>query len=78
MILHADGNSFYAACEQIYRPDLRGKPVAVLSNNDGIIIALNKEAKEHGGVFVYNPAEVDGLLESVDCGTRYSCGTEVR
>lgn len=45
MILHADGNSFYASCEQIYRPDLRGKPVAVLSNNDGIIIALNKEAK---------------------------------
>ena len=48
MILHADGNSFYASCEQIYRPDLRGKPVVVLSNNDGIIIALNKEAKELG------------------------------
>ena len=48
MILHADGNSFYASCEQIYRPDLRGKPVAVLSNNDGIIIALNKEAKNCG------------------------------
>ena len=48
MILHADGNSFYASCEQIYRPDLRGKPVAVLSNNDGIIIALNKEAKACG------------------------------
>ena len=48
MIFHADGNSFYASCEQIFRPDLRGKPVAVLSNNDGIIIALNKEAKELG------------------------------
>ncbi len=48
MILHADGNSFYASCEQIYRPDLRGKPVTVLSNNDGIIIALNKEAKVCG------------------------------
>lgn len=48
MVLHADGNSFYASCEQIYRPDLRGKPVAVLSNNDGIIIALNKEAKACG------------------------------
>ena len=48
MIMHADGNSFYASCEQIYRPDLRGKPVAVLSNNDGIIIALNKEAKLYG------------------------------
>lgn len=184
MILHADGNAFYASCEQIYRPDLRNKPVAVLSNNDGIIIALNKEAKacgikrgdpyfkvrdicdwkgitifssnytlyadisrritsiymeyapdieeysidesflffdkchwsikdyeeighdlkrriakevgipicvgaaptktlaklynkkakEHGGVFVYNPAEVDDLLESVDCGTIWGIG----
>lgn len=45
MILHADGNSFYASCEQIYRPDLRNKPVVVLSNNDGILIAVNKEAK---------------------------------
>lgn len=55
MILHADGNSFYASCEQVYRPDLRGKPVVVLSNNDGIIIALNKEAKacnlQRGDVF---------------------------
>ena len=48
MVLHADGNAFYASCEQIYRPDLRGKPVAVLSNNDGVIIALNKEAKACG------------------------------
>lgn len=48
MILHADGNSFYASCEQIFRPDLRGKPVAVLSNNDGVIIALNNEAKKCG------------------------------
>ena len=48
MVLHADGSSFYASCEQIYRPDLRGRPVAVLSNNDGVIIALNKEAKACG------------------------------
>lgn len=48
MILHADGNSFFASCEQIYRPDLRGKPVVVLSNNDGVIVALNKEAKQYG------------------------------
>lgn len=48
MILHADANSFYASCEQIYRPDLTGKPVVVLSNNDGIIVALNKEAKALG------------------------------
>jgi DNA polymerase V len=40
-----DCNSFYASCEQIFRPDLRGKPVAVLSNNDGCIVARNTEAK---------------------------------
>ena len=45
IILHADSNSFYANCERIFRPDLTGKPVVVLSNNDGIIIALTKEAK---------------------------------
>ena len=55
MVLHADGNSFYASCEQIYRPDLRGKPVAVLSNNDGIIIALNKEAIKQGMAKSTNP-----------------------
>src|SRR5574344_547130 len=48
MILHADGNSVFASCEQIFRPDLAGKPVIVLSNNDGIIVALNKEAKALG------------------------------
>jgi len=41
-------NSCYAACEQIFRPDLRGKPVVVLSNNDGTIVTLTKEAKQLG------------------------------
>ena len=40
-----DANSFFASCEQVFRPDLRGKPVVVLSNNDGCIIARNAEAK---------------------------------
>ena len=40
-----DCNSFYASCEQIFRPDLIGKPVVVLSNNDGCIVAANREAK---------------------------------
>lgn len=43
-----DANSFYASCEQVFRPDLRGKPVVVLSNNDGCIIARNAEAKAIG------------------------------
>ena len=48
MIFHVDANSFYAACERLFRPDLIGKPIAVLSNNDGIIIALNQECKDAG------------------------------
>jgi len=43
-----DCNSFYASCEKVFRPDLAGKPVVVLSNNDGMIIARSAEAKKLG------------------------------
>jgi len=43
-----DCNSFYASCERIFRPDIKNKPVVVLSNNDGCVVALSKEAKELG------------------------------
>ena len=45
MFALVDVNSFYASCETIFRPDLRGKPVLVLSNNDGCVIARSAEAK---------------------------------
>lgn len=48
MIFHIDGNSFYASCERIFRPDLAGQPIAVLTNNDGVVIALNQECKDRG------------------------------
>ena len=48
MIMLVDGNSFYASCERVFRPDLYRSPIAVLSNNDGIIIALNAECKALG------------------------------
>lgn len=41
-----DCNSFYASCEQVFNPRLIGKPVIVLSNNDGAVIARSKEAKQ--------------------------------
>lgn len=44
----ADCNSFYASCEKVFRPDLAQSPVVVLSNNDGCIVALSKEAKSLG------------------------------
>lgn len=43
-----DCNNFYASCEKLFRPDLANKPVVVLSNNDGCIIARSKEAKKLG------------------------------
>lgn len=55
MIAMVDCNSFYASCEQVFRPDLWGKPVVVLSNNDGCIIAANKEAKSLAHIPMFEP-----------------------
>jgi len=43
-----DGNSFYCSCERVFDPKLRGKPVIVLSNNDGCAVARTSEAKALG------------------------------
>ncbi len=43
-----DCNNFFASCERVFRPDLEGKPVIVLSNNDGCVIARSNEAKALG------------------------------
>lgn len=48
MFALVDCNSFYASCEQVFRPELRGRPVVVLSNNDCFIVARSKEAKALG------------------------------
>ncbi len=48
MIGLADCNNFYCSCERVFRPDLIGKPVVVLSNNDGCVIARSEEAKALG------------------------------
>ena len=44
----ADCNNFYASCERVFHPDLEGKPVVVLSNNDGCVIARSNESKALG------------------------------
>ena len=48
MIALADCNNFYASCERVFNPALKDKPVVVLSNNDGCIIARSNEAKALG------------------------------
>ncbi|WP_029489447.1 Y-family DNA polymerase [Ochrovirga pacifica] len=42
-----DCNNFYASCERVFRPQLNGKPIAVLSNNDGCVIARSNEVKPY-------------------------------
>lgn len=43
-----DCNNFYASCERVFQPELNGKPIAVLSNNDGCVISRSEEAKAAG------------------------------
>lgn len=42
-----DCNNFYASCERVFQPELAGKPIVVLSNNDGCVIARSNEAREY-------------------------------
>ena len=48
MIGLADCNNFYASCERVFDPKLNNKPVVILSNNDGCVIARSNEAKALG------------------------------
>ncbi|HEU4913960.1 MAG TPA: Y-family DNA polymerase [Candidatus Saccharimonadales bacterium] len=43
-----DCNNFFVSCERVFRPDLEGKPVAVLSSNDGCVVARSNETKRLG------------------------------
>lgn len=46
MFALVDCNNFYASCERVFNPNLQKKPVAILSNNDGCVIAMSDEAKK--------------------------------
>ena len=48
LVALVDCNNFYASCERVFQPELRGRPVVVLSNNDGCVIARSNEAKALG------------------------------
>ncbi|HEU4789736.1 MAG TPA: S24 family peptidase [Flavobacterium sp.] len=43
-----DCNNFYASCERVFQPKFNGKPLAILSNNDGCVISSSNEAKAAG------------------------------
>lgn len=48
IIVHVDGNNFFASCEVLMNPSLKGKAICVLSNNDGCVVARSNEAKKMG------------------------------
>ena len=48
MIALVDCNNFYASCERVFQPQLENRPIVVLSNNDGCVIARSNEAKSLG------------------------------
>ena len=48
MFALVDCNNFYASCERVFNPAIRHRPVVVLSNNDGCVIARSNEAKALG------------------------------
>ena len=67
-----DCDSCYCSCERVFRPDLNGKPVVVLSNNDGCVVARSKEAKQLGipmGIPYYQ------LAAHFEMGYAFACST---
>ena len=69
-----DCNSFYASAEKIFRPELRNSPVVVLSNNDGIIVALSAEAKAIGlkrGDAIFKVNDIVKKYQVAVCSSNY-------
>lgn len=64
MIALIDCNNFYVSCERVFSPGLRRRPVVVLSNNDGCVIARSEEAKELGIKMGTPYFQIEYLIES--------------
>ena len=58
-----DGNNFFVSCERVFDSSLDGKPVIVLSNNDGCAIARSNEAKALGIKMGANYFEIEALVK---------------
>lgn len=68
MLALVDCNSFFVSCERVFRPDLEGKPVVVLSNNDGCVVARSSEAK----AFVPMQATLYSIRHLIEQGKLYA------
>ena len=70
-----DANTFYISCERIFRPDLKGVPIVVLSNNDGCVVSRSQEAKDMGikmGVAYFQIREVYEALGGIWFSSNYA------
>lgn len=70
-----DCNNFYVSCERIFNPRLEGKPVVVLSNNDGCVVARSNEAKDLGfkmGEPIFQKREVIKRYHVIVCSSNYA------
>jgi DNA polymerase V len=75
MFALVDVNNFFVSCERIFQPELEGKPVVVLSNNDGCVVARSNEAKALSikmGVPVFKIAGVIKKYGVVVCSSNYA------
>src|SRR5579859_7862514 len=66
LVALADCDSFYASCEAVFRPDWAGKPLVVLGNNDGTIIARSRAAKALGIPMAAALHQVRSIIERHD------------
>jgi DNA polymerase V len=64
MFALVDCNNFYASCERVFNPNLRNKPVAILSNNDGCVISRSDEAKAIGLPFGAPAFKYEGFFKA--------------
>ncbi|MFN7858799.1 MAG: hypothetical protein ACK5P2_03585, partial [Pseudanabaena sp.] len=69
-----DCNNFYVSCERVFNPKLEGKPVVVLSNNDGCVVARSAEVKALGigmGVPVFKIAKEIAKHDIITLSSNY-------
>jgi DNA polymerase V len=64
-----DCNNFFVSCERLFRPDLQGKPVLVLSSNDGCVVARSQEIKDKGIVMGVPLFQIKDTLKDIGAVT---------
>ena len=64
----ADCNNFFCSCERVFQPSLANRPIVVLSNNDGCIVARSNEAKALGLAMCTPYYQVADMLRAHDVG----------